>query len=425
MSNMSNNTKSRNKHFYKSRKCLICESPNLSSYLNLGKAAPANSYLTKSQLNKEEFKAPLEVFFCHKCNLAQLLHIVDRAYIFRDYAYFSSTSPMLVKHFEDYALEVNKKFPDQSKGLVVDIGSNDGVLLKPFKKLGAKVLGVDPAKNIAEIATSQGIETIAEFFNQDMAKKIVDKYGKAHIITSNNTLAHTDALHSIFDGVKILLDDDGVFVFEVQYLVDLLAHNEFDNTYHEHICYHAVTPLKYLLEMHELKLIDVTHTDTHGGGIMVYAAHKNSTHKIQPIVAEDLDKEKLLKLNKLSTYQEFAKRPPLVKKNLRSILKKLKKQGKKIAGYGASAKCTTLLQYSNLGADIFDYITDSAPSKQGKYTPGTHIPIVPPEMLKEKPVDYIVITAWNYASNIMEKEKWFTNNGGKFIIPIPEPIIVD
>ncbi len=412
------------KPYYKSNKCLICKKKELICYLSLGKAAPANSYLTKRQLSKKEFKAPLEVYFCKNCNLAQLLHIVDRSYIFSDYAYFSSTSPMLVKHFEDYANEVFKRYPQQSKQLVVDIGSNDGVLLKPFKKLGAKVLGIDPAKNIARIANKDGIETLPVFFNKEIVKKLIKKYGKAGILTSNNTLAHTDALHSIFEGAKEFLDEKGVFVFEVQYLVDLLSHNEFDNTYHEHICFHSIRPLQYLLNMYDMEIIDVIHTDTHGGGIMVFASHKLSSHSISKTVQEFMENEKKLGLHKISTYKRFAKRPPMVKKSLTKLLKDLKKKGKKITAYGASAKCTTLLQYCNIGSDVIDYITDSAPSKQGKFTPGSHIPIVAPEILKLKTPDYIVITAWNYAKNIMEKENWFTKKGGKFIIPIPEPKII-
>ena len=412
------------KAFYKSKKCLICRSKKLSKYLSLGMAAPANSYVTKKDLTREEFKAPLEVYFCHSCNLAQLLHIVDRTLLFNRYDYFSSTSPMLVKHFEEYAKEVFNRYPEQSKQLVVDIGSNDGVLLKPFKKLGARILGIDPAKNIAQIANKHGIETRAEFFSKDKVAKLIKKYGKAGIITSNNTLAHTDALHDIFEGVREFLDKKGVFVFEVQYLLDLLTHNEFDNTYHEHICFHAVRPLLYLLNMHGMEIIDVIHTDTHGGGIMVFASHSGSSFPIGKAVNKFLGNEKRHGLDKLSTYQKFAKKPPIVKEQLTKTLLNLKKKGKKIVAYGASAKATTLLQYCNIDSRVIDYITDSAPSKQGKFTPGTHIPIVKPEILKNKIPDYIVITAWNYADNIMEKEKWFKENGGKFIIPIPQPKIV-
>ena len=244
--------------YRKSNKCLICGSRKLTRYLTLGRQAFANSYLTKKQLYDAENKAPLEVFFCHNCNLAQLLHIVDRRLIYNNYAYFSSTSPMLVKHFEEYAKIVYDRYPKQSKQLVLDIGSNDGVLLTPFKKLGANVLGIDPAKNIASVANKSGIKTIAKFFNKKLVKTLISAYGKAGIITSNNTLAHTDILHEIFEGVREMLDENGVFVFEVQYLADLLKHNEFDNTYHEHICYHAVTPLTYLLKMHSMKFSTIT-----------------------------------------------------------------------------------------------------------------------------------------------------------------------
>ncbi len=412
------------KPFGKSNKCLICGGKKLTKYLSLGKSALANSYLTKTQLKKPELKIPLEVYFCHNCNLAQLLHIVDRELIYNNYAYFSSTSPMLVKHFQEYAELVFNRYPKQAKRLVLDIGSNDGVLLKPFKKLGARVLGVDPAKNIAKVANDNGIETLANFFTKKLVKTLLKKYGKAGIITSNNTLAHTDILHEIVDGVNQMLDDDGVFIFEVQYLADLLKHNEFDNTYHEHICYHAITPLLYLLKMHSLKMIDVVHTDTHGGGIMVFASHLKSPLQVGKSVSRFMKNEKIMGLSTLKPYRNFAKRPPIVKEKLLKMLKKYKKEGKKIAGYGASAKCTTLLQYCGLGTKTIDYITDSAPSKQGKFTPGTHIPIVPPEKLKEDTPDVILITAWNYAKNIMEKEKWFKERGGKFIIPIPEPRII-
>ncbi len=422
---MSKSTKS-HKHinpYYKNNSCLICGGKKLTKYLSLGKAAPANSYLEKSDLKMEEFKAPLEVYFCHKCHLAQLLHIVDRSLIYRDYAYFSSTSPMLVKHFEEYANIVFKRFPKQCKKLVVDIGSNDGVLLKPFKEFGAKILGIDPARNIACVANKNEIPTIPAFFNSKLVPKIIKKFGKAGIITSNNTLAHTDILHEIFQGVKELLDIDGVFVFEVQYFADLIKHNEFDNTYHEHICYHSVYPLSYLLRMHGMDVFDVIHTDTHGGGIMVFASHSPSCFPRGKSVSALLKNEKELGLDKLSTYRKFAKRPPIVKKKLTKMLKDMKKEGKTIVGYGASAKCTTLLQYCGIGTELIDYITDSAPSKQGKFTPGTHIPIVSPETLKNNPPDIIVIFAWNYAVNIMEKEKWFKKKGGKFIIPIPNPKI--
>lgn len=424
---MSKNMESlkRRKLYRKTNRCLICQSKHLTCYLSLGKAAPANSFLTKLALKQKEFKAPLKVYFCHNCNLAQLLHIVDRAYIYSDYAYFSSTSPMLVKHFEEYAQEVFQRFPNLAKQLVVDIGSNDGVLLKPFKKLGAKILGIDPAKNIAKVANEQGIETIADFFGKDKVEKLIKKYGKAGIITSNNTLAHTDMLHDIFKGVKEFLDEKGIFIFEVQYLLDLLNHNEFDNTYHEHICFHAINPLSYLLKMHGMKIIDIIHTDTHGGAIMVFATHLESSYPTGKTVNEFLKKEQKFGLNKLSTYKRFAKRPIKVKEKLTKILLDLKKQGKKIVAYGASAKATTLLQYCGIGPGVIDYITESAPSKIGKYTPGTHIPIVPEDTLKKQTPDYIVITAWNYAEHIMtKKEPWFKEIGGKFIIPIPEPVIV-
>ncbi len=409
----------------KIKKCLICGSPKISLYLSLGVSALANSFLLRSKLRALEVKVPLDLYYCKNCYLVQLGHLVDRKMIFQDYAYFSSTSPQLLKHFQDYADEVYKRFPAQAKRFTLEIASNDGILLKPFLKKGCKVLGVDPAKNVAKIANENGIETIADFFNLKLSKKLLKKFGKAGIISANNVLAHTDIPHEIISGVKEMLAEDGVFVFEAQYFGDLFQKNEFDNTYHEHIFYYSLHPLKILLERHGLEIFNVEHVATQGGSLRVYTSHSPSIFKIDKSVANYLKKEKDMGLYKFATYKEFSKRPPQVKEKLNSMLLDLKSQGKKIAGYGAPAKGNTLLQYCGVGSSILDYITDEAPSKIGKFTPGTHIPVVSPKKLKEETPDYILILAWNYSDDIINKrEGWFTKHGGKFIIPVPEPYIV-
>jgi SAM-dependent methyltransferase len=408
----------------KSDRCIICRGKKLIKYLSLGKSALANSYLTKEKLNKPELKVPLEVYYCENCHLAQLLDIVDRKLLFSEYAYFSSTSPQLLQHFDQYAQAVSERFPAQTKKLVLEIASNDGILLKGFMARGARVLGIDPARNIARVANKEGVETIPEFFGTTLAPKVLAKYGKAGVVTANNVLAHTDDVHDIVAGVKQLLDEQGVFVFQVKYLGDLLAKNEFDTTYHEHISYFSLLPLTFLLRKHAMEVFDVEHVETEGGSLRVYAAHSPSPFPINTSVGEFLERERADGLDRPETYLKFAKQPQMVKEKLREMLKDLKQQGKKIAGYGASAKGNALLQYCGIGSETINYITDTAPSKQGKYTPGTHIPIVPPERLREETPDYILLLAWNYAPSILKKEEQFRKGGGKFIIPIPKPHVV-
>ncbi|MCX6781446.1 MAG: class I SAM-dependent methyltransferase [Candidatus Magasanikbacteria bacterium] len=408
---------------HKSKTCLVCGGTKLSLYLDLGKSALANSYISPKDKSKKEFKARLAVYYCHTCHLAQLLDIVDRNVLFKKYAYFSSTSPQLLNHFDEFAQDVMDRFEKQSKHLVVEIASNDGILLKPLKERGAKVLGIDPAKNIAAQANKIGIPTVADFFNRKTAKKIKETHGSAGVVIANNVLAHTDILHEIIQGAADLLADDGVFVFEAQYLKDLIAHNEFDNTYHEHICYFSLHPLVELLKRHDMKVFDVKHVDTQGGSLRVYAAKNSSSIHAAPRVAEMLKDEVKFGLTKFATFKKFAARPPRVARELKKILTKLHEQGKTVVGYGAPAKGNTMLQYAKIDRKLVTYIVDNAPSKQGLLAPGSRIPIFAPTKLHEDTPDYILILAWNYADSIMNRESWFKKRGGKFIIPVPMPVI--
>lgn len=406
------------------KKCLVCGGYKITPYLNLGKTALANSFLNKSDLNKKENKFPLIVYYCTDCYLAQLGHIVDRKLLFQNYAWFSSASPQLEKYFENYAKNIYEKFPNQTKKYVLEIASNDGILLKYFKRLGAKVLGIDPAKNIARMANKNGIKTLPIFFNLSNAKKISKKFGKAGVISANHVIAHVDDLHNVIEGVKELLDKDGVFVFEVQYLGSLIKYNEFDNTYHEHVCYFSLYPLITLLKKHNLYIFDVEEVEAQGGSIRVYANHSSSLFPVSKNIKRVLNQEKKLGLDKLETFKNFSKKPEGIKKDLLKLLKKLKKQNKVIVGYGASAKGNTLLQYSNIDKKYIDYIIDDAPIKQGKFTPGSHIPIFSSAYLKKKTPDYILILSWNHAKSIMEKESWVKKKGVKFILPVPKVKIV-
>jgi len=408
----------------KSTCCLSCDKNELIKYLSLNKSALANAYVAPEDIKETELKVPLEVSYCPHCHLAQLTDIVNRDALFRKYAYFSSDSPQLLSYFDSYAEGVCKRFPSHIKKRIIEIASNDGVLLKAFKKRGSSVLGIDPAENIAKVANAQGIETIPDFFGTKLVPSVLRNYGRAGIIVANNVLAHTDNPHDVVEAVKLLLEPDGVFVFEVQYLLDLIEKNAFDNTYHEHVFYFSLLSLIKLLRRHSMEIFDVEHVDGQGGSLRVYAANSPLAFDVQNSVGKFLHRERLGGLDRVDTYTDFASRIVALKNKLYTLLASIKKDGNKIAGYGAAAKGNTLLQYCGIGSDLVDFIADTAVSKQGMLTPGTHIPIVSPQYLKSNVPDYLLILAWNYAPSIVEREKWFTQQGGKFIIPIPNPHII-
>ncbi|MFH1827146.1 MAG: NAD-dependent epimerase/dehydratase family protein [bacterium] len=410
------------KDVYKITSCQFCKSRKLKKVLDFGSTPPANSFLDKKDLNKKEEKYPLQVFFCKKCHLLQLGHVVNPKILFTNYLYTSSTSPVFIQHFEKYATATFERFHLNKNSKVTDIGSNDGILLKPFKKLGVNILGVDPAVNLAEKATMEGIPTIAKFFSPKLAEEIVEKYGNSDVVTANNVFAHIRDLDEIVDGVKILLNENGVFIFEVAYLGDFLEKNYFDTVYHEHLYYHSLSPLKKFFEKKQMNIFDVEKVPTHGGSIRVYVKNSKAKHQIKTSVEKMIKKETEAGLNKEQTYLNFAKKIEKNKVLLLKLLKDFKSQGKRIVGYGAPAKGNTLLNYFNINRDYLDYIVDDSPLKQGLFTPGTHIPVVSSKKISKKPVpDYILILAWNFAEPIIEKMSDYEKQGGNFIIPVPEP----
>lgn len=409
---------------FKLNSCRICKNDNLQKVLSLGKTPPANSFLTKKKLKEKEDYFPLALNICPLCRQLQLSHVVHPDLLFRNYVYVSSTSPVFVKHFEDYAESVWKNLKLKKSDLIIDIGSNDGILLKPFKELGARVLGVDPAMKIANQATKQGIETLPEYFNENLADKILKKYGYAKVITANNVFAHIHNIDEVVQAVKKVLDDNGVFVTESPYLMVFLQNNLFDTIYHEHLSYYSVKPLTIFFKRHGMKVFDVEETKSHGGSIRIFAAREKSSYKISKSVSGLMKKESNLGLDDLKTYQSFAQRVKKNKTELKKLLKKLKGNGKKIAGFGAPAKGNTLLNYFKIGTETLDYIVEDSIPKQGLFTPGMHIPVVSPsKILKNRP-DYIFILAWNFATPIMLKLADYKKSGGRFIIPVPTPQII-
>ena len=411
--------------FKKKSDCRVCKKNNLQKVLSLGSMPPANAFLTKEGLSKPEPSFPLELDFCNDCGFVQLSDVVSPELLFKDYVYVSSTSPAFVEHFRSLAETVANRFSFPSNSLIVDIGSNDGILLRPFKKLGWKILGVDPAVKIAEMATKNGIETIAEFFDPEIAKKIAKERGRASIITATSVFPHIDDLDNIIAGIKELLADDGMFIIEAYYLADLLEKNLFDTIYHEHLSYFTVTTLNKLFDRLGMKIFDVEKTDTHGGSLRGFVQKINGNRPIQEKnISAFVSREKQMAIDKALTFINFSQNIENIKKDLTKLLEELKSQGKRIAGYGAPAKGNTLLNYFKIGPELLDYAVDDSSWKQGLYTPGMHVSVVSSEELYKKTPDYILILAWNFAGPIMKKLPWFSEKGGKFIIPVPEPKII-
>lgn len=402
----------------------MCKGKNLKKIISLSATPPANSFLAKGDLKKKELFFPLQVNFCLDCGQLQLTHVVSPELLFRNYVYVSSTSPVFVNHFEEYAKDLITRFKLDRKSLAIDVGSNDGILLKPLKKFGVKVLGVDPAVDIAKKATKEGIQTLPHFLDIELAKKIVNKFGQVDIVTANNAFAHINNLDEIVKSVKILIKDNGVFVIEFPYLIDFLEKNLFDTIYHEHLSYLSIRPLVTLFKRFDMEIFDAKKVSSHGGSLRVYIKRIGASYKVKKTVQDFINKEAQMGLNKINTYLEFAKKIQENKTKLNILLKKIKFWGKTIVGYGAPAKGNTLLNYYKIGPKTLDYIIDDSKYKQGLYTPGTHIPVVPFSKLIETKPDYIFILAWNFANPLMEKLAAFKKDGSHFIIPVPEANII-
>ena len=401
--------------------CRICKGKRLTKVISMGSQPLANGFLKGKEDAKGEPFFPLDVYFCHDCNLAQLIDIVDKEVLFRDYVYFTSGMPRISDHFRKYAEDVMKKYLTNKKDLVVELGSNDGILLAFFRENGFSVMGVDPARNIAKVAEARGVPTICDFFGEKVAEKIVKEQGKAKAILANNVVAHINDHHGLMKGIHTLMAEDGVFIVEAPYLVDMFENLTYDTIYHEHLSYLAIRPLMILAQQYGMEVFDAEIVPTFSQSIRVCMGRQGK-HKITEAVAELIQKEKEFGLDQLSSYQGLARRIEKSNGQLVALLKDFKKQQKKIAAYGAPAKGNTLLNYGKIGTDILDYALDHLPSKQGLFSPGLHIPVVDEKYARENPPDYYLLLAWNYIKPILEREKDFVENGGKFIIPVGDEI---
>ena len=405
---------------HRRKTCRLCGGAHLTLVLELAPTPPANAFVPKEELNKTQQCFPLDVFFCEDCAHVQLLDIVDPSVLFENYVYVSGTSPSFVAHFESYAKSVLDQFKPAKGSLVLDIGSNDGTLLRFFQKAGMKVLGIDPAKNIAEQATKNGIETMATFFSPQIAKDIRSKYGPASVITGNNVFAHIDNLEAVVEGIRTLLAPDGVFVFEVSYLVDVFEKTLFDTIYHEHLDYHSVKPLVPFFKRLGMELIEAQRVSSHGGSLRGIAQLKGGPNKVGASVSQAIALEEQLGLDKAQTFRQFGDNINSLKMALGKLLRELKSSGKKIVGFGAPAKATTLMYHFGIGPDLIDFIAEDSPLKQHLFSPGSHIPVLPREALYEQKPDYVLMLAWNFAEPIMKSLKPYKDAGGHFIVPIPK-----
>ena len=402
--------------------CHICQSKKLHKFLSLGPIPLANSFLPPDHLGATEPYYPLDVCFCSNCGLVQLAQVIAPEILFKDYAYLTGTSEPMKAHFAELAESTIQRFSLTEGDLVLDIGSNDGTLLGNFQRCGMRVLGVEPATNVAKLASLRGVETVNDFFGESVARRVCSERGHPRAILATNVLAHVADLEGFLRGVNHLLADDGVFVIEVPYLVDMLSRVEFDTIYHEHLRYFAVRPLIALFNKFGMSIVDVERVSVHGGSLRVYG--QKFIQSLPSSVTDLLNLETEAKVNSLETYQKFDKDVRRLKKDLLALLKTLKSKGAKIAGYGAPAKGNILLNYCKIGTDILDYITDTTPFKQGCYTPGMHLPVFPESHFHEFPPDYALLLAWNYAGSILQKESEYRRKGGKFILPIPEPKVI-
>ncbi len=409
---------------HQQKQCRMCKSGNLYRFLDLGFAPASDAILSQQDLQEPETRFPLNVLQCQDCGLTQLGYVVHPEVLYGDkYKYESSITSTGKEHFFSMASSICQKLGIAKDSLVVDMGSNVGVLLEGFKNVGMKVLGIDPAVHICTIANGRGIETWQEFFNLETAKKVVQAKGQASVVTGTNVFAHIDDKDSLVKGLDVLLKPDGVFIFEAPYLVDLLEGLEYDTIYLEHLEYLSVKPLVGFFKQYGMEVFDVEHYDIHGKSIRVFICRKG-VKPISPNVQKYLDLETQKGVYTKSVLDAFSRDVQRHKELLLGMLRDIKKEGKKVVGISAPAKGNTMLNYCNIGTDTLDYITEKSTIKVGHFTPGMHIPIVKEELLlKDKP-DYGIIFAWNFAPEIMKNNQAFAGQGGKFIIPIPKPTII-
>ena len=399
--------------------CRACGGPLGTTMVDLGVTPLANSYLRASDLARPEPRYPLRVVVCEGCLLVQLDHLVDGATIFSDYAYFSSYSDTWLRHARRYVGEVIDRFCLDGSSRVIEVASNDGYLLRYFAERGIPALGIEPAANVAAAAVAAGIETRVEFFTSAAAARLVREGIRANLLVANNVLAHVQELNDFIRGVAMVLEPDGVATFECAHLLRLIEERQFDTIYHEHCSYFSLLSASRVFEANGLTVFDVKELPTHGGSLRLFVQHSSGPYPIAPAVDALRTTERSAGLDLPETYQTFSDASEQVRKDLRAFLCGVRSAGKRVAAYGAPAKGNTLLNFCGVGRDLIEVTVDRSPHKQGCYLPGTHIPVLPPEALRDVRPDYLLVLPWNLKDEIVEQMAWIREWGGRFVVPIP------
>ena len=405
--------------------CRFCNRALTHTFVDLGMSPLCESFLPVDQLNQMEPFYPLKVYVCDNCFLAQIEEYVSPEDIFTEYAYFSSYSDSWLQHCDNYTSQMIDQFKLGKGHQVIELASNDGYLLQYFVKKGIPSLGIEPAKNVAKVAIEKGIPTITEFFGVKLARKMSDEGRKADLLLGNNVLAQVPDINDFVGGMKIALKPHGVITMEFPHLMRLIEGNQFDTIYHEHFSYFSFVAVEKIFAEHGVTLFDVEELKTHGGSIRIYGRHAEDVGKtLTPRAIEMRERELQAGYTQLKTYSAFGEQVKETKRKILEILIDLKRQGKRVVGYGAPGKGNTLLNYCGIRNDFLDYTVDRSPYKHGRFTPGTHIEIFPPEKIRQDRPDYLFILPWNLKDEITRQMSFIREWGGKFIVPIPEAKIV-
>jgi SAM-dependent methyltransferase len=399
--------------------CRSCAHTPLTHVLSLGTTPLANQLLTEQQFERPEPRYPLDLAFCERCALVQITQTIAPEELFSDYVYFSSFSVSMLEHSKDLASRIASERRMGPTDLVVEIASNDGYLLQYYKELGVSVLGIEPARNIAQVARDRGIPTVSEFFGENLADRLRSEGKRAAVVHANNVMAHVPDINGFAAALSTIMADDGIALIEVPYVREMIGRCEFDTIYHEHVFYFSLTSLSSLFARNGLQVVDVELIALHGGSLLLRIAKEAAMIPVGPRVADMLREETDLGMGSIAYYRGFSSQVQAVRDELCRALCDLKSKGHRLAAYGAAAKGSTLLNYAGIGTEILDFVVDRSPHKQGKFMPGIRLPIRPPSALLEERPDYVLLLTWNFKDEILTQQDEYRKAGGKFIIPLP------